>query len=37
MTEDERDVLFAAKIGHPVPGKHALGTDDHIFLVSMVL
>jgi len=22
------------KIGHPVPGKHALGTDDHIFLVG---
>jgi hypothetical protein len=35
MTEDKRDIFFVAKISQPVPGEHALGTDDQIVPVRM--
>jgi hypothetical protein len=30
MAQDEGDVLFDAEIGNPVPGEHALDSDDDV-------
>jgi hypothetical protein len=33
VAQNERDFVHAAKIGNPVPGKHAFNADDDIFKV----